>query len=142
MLGGNWLWVKEKGISPVEELKFVKVFFTVNQTWGLQMTGNIIFSMTLSQLSYQGCHSIYLENFRIERATLCIISTRSTNWSNPLIWCIIMCSYYYYIIHLKLTTHTLQTLNQNSFHHTNNYSTYKIFIPQSTRHSLLLPIKI
>ena len=51
-MGGDWLWLK-KGYFSGGKVRDCKSDLTVNRTWGLQMTGDVIFSLTLSQLSYQ-----------------------------------------------------------------------------------------
>ena len=69
----------EKGYFSSGRVKVSKSDLTVNRTPGLHITGDSIFSLTLSQLSYQSCHSPYLDNAGIEMATLYMLSTRSTN---------------------------------------------------------------
>ena len=70
---------ERKGYFSSGRVKFCKSAFTVNRTQGLQIAGDTIFSLKISQLSYHICHSLYVDNYIIEPATLCMLSTRSTN---------------------------------------------------------------
>ena len=106
MLGGDWLWVK-KGYSSSGRVKVCKSDLTVNQTRGLQITGDIFFSLTLSQMSYQSCHFLFMENAGIETATSCMLSTLSTNWANLPIWSLMINSYHTIIIPLLNWSHIL-----------------------------------
>ena len=69
----------EKGYFSSGRVKVSKSDLNVNRTRVLQITGDSIFILTLSQLNYQSCHYPYLENLVIETATLYMLSTRSTN---------------------------------------------------------------
>ena len=111
----NWwiyCWVEigyewKKGYFSSGRVKVFKNALTVNRTRGLQITGDVVFSLTLSQLSYQSYHLFVLENAEIEPATSYMLITRSTNWANPPIWCVLIHHPYFKIIYLFNWPHIL-----------------------------------
>ena len=83
IVGWRLVTSEKIGYFSSGRVKYCKSASIVNRTWGLQMTGDVIFSLTPSQLRYQSYHIIYLK----KPTTLCMISTRSTNLSDPPSWC-------------------------------------------------------
>ena len=90
------------------------------------MTGDVIFSLTLSQLSYKSFCVLSLVNYGIDPATSCMLTARSTNSAN---FSYFVCTHVVIFLFYNPTqiNHTYSiTLKQYSFHHPNEYSTQNI----------------
>ena len=106
----GWILVMSemKGYFPSVRVKYCNSALTINRTWGLHMTESIIFSLRLSQLSYQ-CYHILTREFRNSTSNLVHVrhALPQLSLSADLIYIYLITFKIYTIMPLELTLYTI-----------------------------------